>query len=283
MLISLILVFSEVRQPTAPRQPPGSAPPIVGMTVADPVILAQSIGFYAHDDMARLNLATERAAKHPAGKRNAELIKLVGQQVECILIAPSVTTVHANIKSSPVVDGDDHRRRLVRRRRHWQIGGLCSRAGRYKGGCNHNRTQHSLHGSTSLESKGLTAYHSSWRSAEASLVIAGGLEKILGGVAQKTLIAAAQWLKKSTLRSLCKMLTSPAYAKANVPRENGADDHVILASTETHCVMPELGKPEHSKFPPSKLSFLNALALLQALLSNCRRVGKPRQPKARSL
>ena len=58
--------------------------------------------------MARLNLATECAAKHPAGKRNAELVKPVGQQVECILIAPSVTTVHANIKSCPVVDGDNH-------------------------------------------------------------------------------------------------------------------------------------------------------------------------------
>src|SRR6478672_4942 len=103
--------------------------------------------------MARLNLATERAAKHPARKRNAELIKPVGQQVECILIAPSVTTVHANIKSRPVVDWDDHGGRLVRRRRHWQIGGLCSHAGRYEGSCNGNRTQHCLHGSTSLESK----------------------------------------------------------------------------------------------------------------------------------
>ena len=78
------------------------------------------------------------------------------------------------------------------------------------------------------------------------MVIAGGLEKILGGVAQKILIAAAQWLK-STLRSLCKIVVSPAYAQANVHRENGADDHVILASTETHCVMPELGKPERTR------------------------------------
>jgi hypothetical protein len=39
--------------------------------------------------------------------------------------------------------------------------------------------------------KDLTAYHSSWGGAEASLVNAGELEKILGGVAQKTLIAAA--------------------------------------------------------------------------------------------
>ena len=43
MLTSLILVLKEVRQPTVPRQPPGSAPPIVGMTVADPVIRAQSM------------------------------------------------------------------------------------------------------------------------------------------------------------------------------------------------------------------------------------------------
>jgi hypothetical protein len=45
--------------------------------------------------------------------------------------------------------------------------------------------------------KGLTAYHSSWRGTEASLVNAGGLEKMLGGVAQKTLIAAAT-IKKYT-------------------------------------------------------------------------------------
>ena len=43
MLTSLILVFSEVRQPTVPRQPPGSAPPIVGMTVADPDSLMREV------------------------------------------------------------------------------------------------------------------------------------------------------------------------------------------------------------------------------------------------
>jgi hypothetical protein len=35
--------------------------------------------------------------------------------------------------------------------------------------------------------------------------------------------------------------TSPEYAEANVHRENGVDDHLILASTETY-----------SKFPPPK-------------------------------
>lgn len=30
------------------------------------------------------------------------------------------------------------------------------------------------------------------------------------------------------------MVTSPEYARANVHRENGVDDHVILASTETY-------------------------------------------------
>ena len=31
-----------------------------------------------------------------------------------------------------------------------------------------------------------------------------------------------------------KMVTSPEYAQANVHRENGVDDHIILASTETY-------------------------------------------------
>ena len=38
-----------------------------------------------------------------------------------------------------------------------------------------------------------------------------------------------------------KMVTSPEYAQANVHRENGVEDHVILASTETY-----------SKFSPPK-------------------------------
>jgi hypothetical protein len=38
-----------------------------------------------------------------------------------------------------------------------------------------------------------------------------------------------------------KMVTSPEYAQANVHRENGVDDHIILASTETY-----------SKFSPPK-------------------------------
>ena len=66
------------------------------------------VRFYAYDDMARLNLGAGCAAKHPAGKRNAELVKPVGQYVERILITRCVTTVHANIKSRPVVDVGDH-------------------------------------------------------------------------------------------------------------------------------------------------------------------------------
>ena len=31
-----------------------------------------------------------------------------------------------------------------------------------------------------------------------------------------------------------KMVTSPEYAQANVHRENGVDDHIILVSTETY-------------------------------------------------
>jgi uncharacterized protein (DUF1330 family) len=42
-------------------------------------------------------------------------------------------------------------------------------------------------------------------------------------------------------KAFLKMVTSPEYAQANVHRENGVDDHVILASTETY-----------SKFSPPK-------------------------------
>jgi len=42
-------------------------------------------------------------------------------------------------------------------------------------------------------------------------------------------------------KAFLEMVTSPEYAQANVHRENGVDDHVILASTETY-----------SKFPPPK-------------------------------
>ena len=35
-------------------------------------------------------------------------------------------------------------------------------------------------------------------------------------------------------KAFLKMVTSPEYAQANVHRENGVDDHVILASTETY-------------------------------------------------
>ena len=34
------------------------------------------------------------------------------------------------------------------------------------------------------------------------------------------------------------MVTSPAYAEANVHRENGVDDHIILATTETYSRFP---------------------------------------------
>jgi uncharacterized protein (DUF1330 family) len=43
-------------------------------------------------------------------------------------------------------------------------------------------------------------------------------------------------------KAFLKMVTSPEYAQANVHRENGVDDHLILASTETY-----------SKFPPPKV------------------------------
>jgi uncharacterized protein (DUF1330 family) len=42
-------------------------------------------------------------------------------------------------------------------------------------------------------------------------------------------------------KAFLKMVTSPEYAQANVHRENGVEDHVILASTETY-----------SKFSPPK-------------------------------
>src|SRR6202035_2915782 len=42
-------------------------------------------------------------------------------------------------------------------------------------------------------------------------------------------------------KAFLEMVTSPEYALANVHRENGVDDHVILASTETY-----------SKFSPPK-------------------------------
>ena len=34
------------------------------------------------------------------------------------------------------------------------------------------------------------------------------------------------------------MVTSPAYAEANVHRENGVSDHIILATTETYSKVP---------------------------------------------
>ena len=39
-------------------------------------------------------------------------------------------------------------------------------------------------------------------------------------------------------RAFLDMVTSPAYAEANVHRENGVDDHIILATTETYSRFP---------------------------------------------
>ena len=48
--------------------------------------------------MARLNLRTGRAAKHPTGKRGGEGVKPVREDVERLLLTPSPTTIHANIE-----------------------------------------------------------------------------------------------------------------------------------------------------------------------------------------
>jgi uncharacterized protein (DUF1330 family) len=39
-------------------------------------------------------------------------------------------------------------------------------------------------------------------------------------------------------KAFLDMVTSPAYAQANVHRENAFDDHVILAATETYSKFP---------------------------------------------
>jgi uncharacterized protein (DUF1330 family) len=39
-------------------------------------------------------------------------------------------------------------------------------------------------------------------------------------------------------RAFLDMVTSPAYAEANVHRENGVEDHLILASSETYSKFP---------------------------------------------
>ena len=42
-------------------------------------------------------------------------------------------------------------------------------------------------------------------------------------------------------RAFLDMVTSPAYAEANVHRENGVADHIILATTETYSRFPARG------------------------------------------
>jgi len=39
-------------------------------------------------------------------------------------------------------------------------------------------------------------------------------------------------------KAFLDMVTSPAYAEANVHRENGVADHIILATTETYSKFP---------------------------------------------
>lgn len=95
------------------------------------------VRFEADNYVAGLNLSTKRAAEHPARKGNAEGVKAVRQNVERILTTPRVATVHADIKSRPIVDllhGDGS----FVRRLHRQIGGLCSDAGRHKRSCSGN-------------------------------------------------------------------------------------------------------------------------------------------------
>jgi len=41
-------------------------------------------------------------------------------------------------------------------------------------------------------------------------------------------------------RAFLAMVTSAEYAKANVHRENGVDDHVILATAETYSMFPPI-------------------------------------------
>ena len=58
-------------------------------------------------------------------------------------------------------------------------------------------------------------------------------------------LGAKQWefvvlVRYPSRKAFLAMVTSPEYAQANVHRENGVDDHVILATTETY-----------SKFPPT--------------------------------
>ena len=54
---------------------------------------------------------------------------------------------------------------------------------------------------------------------------------------------ARQWefvvlVRYPSRKAFLDMVTSPAYAQANVYRENGVDDHVILAAAETYSKFP---------------------------------------------
>lgn len=54
---------------------------------------------------------------------------------------------------------------------------------------------------------------------------------------------ARQWefvvlVRYPSRKAFLDMVTSPAYAQANVHRENAFDDHVILAATETYSKFP---------------------------------------------
>jgi uncharacterized protein (DUF1330 family) len=54
---------------------------------------------------------------------------------------------------------------------------------------------------------------------------------------------ARQWefvvlVRYPSRKAFLDMVTSPAYAKANVHRENAVDDHVILAATEAYSKFP---------------------------------------------
>ena len=54
---------------------------------------------------------------------------------------------------------------------------------------------------------------------------------------------ARQWefvvlVRYPSRKAFLDMVTSPAYAQANVYRENAVDDHVILAATEAYSKFP---------------------------------------------
>jgi len=56
-------------------------------------------------------------------------------------------------------------------------------------------------------------------------------------------LGAKQWefvvlVRYPSRKAFLGMVTSPEYAQANVHRENGVDDHVILSTTETYSKFP---------------------------------------------